>query len=315
MTAQTWIDATRDMLLTDYIEEQATLAGELTAASTDTSVSFSLPTAIVSGVVPGSTIEIGTELMYVYTVSGAGLATVQRGFRGSDVAAHSIDDVVTVNPKFPAYQILNTLNDDLLDLASPASGLFQMKTVELTFSASTDGYDLTSVTDDILEVYAVTWSDVGVENSEPVMPSWSLRRDRNTSDFASGYALVLYTDAESGRTMRVQYKTGFTALTDSTTALSTVGLHAGAYDIPPLGAAMRLMASRPIRREFLDEQGFSRRAEEVPAGAVAASMRDLRALRGARVDSELSRLQQQYPTVWNRSGSSGRTTMAGYGRW
>ena len=68
MTAQTWIDATRDMLLTDYIEEQATLAGELTAASTDTSVSFSLPTAIVSGVVPGSTIEIGTELMYVYTV-------------------------------------------------------------------------------------------------------------------------------------------------------------------------------------------------------------------------------------------------------
>ena len=26
MTAQTWIDETRDLLLTDYVEEQATLA-------------------------------------------------------------------------------------------------------------------------------------------------------------------------------------------------------------------------------------------------------------------------------------------------
>ena len=77
MTAQTWIDETRDLLLTDYVEEQATLAGSLDASST--SVSFALPSAIVPGVVAGATIEIGTELMYVFSVSDAGLATVKRG--------------------------------------------------------------------------------------------------------------------------------------------------------------------------------------------------------------------------------------------
>ena len=61
-----------------------------------------------------------------------------------------------------------------------------------------------------------------------------------------------------------------------TTALSTTGLHLEAYDLPALGAALRLMSSRPIRREFLDEQGSSRSAEEVPPGAISASMRDLR---------------------------------------
>jgi hypothetical protein len=310
VTAQTWIDATRDMLLTDYVEEQATLSGALDASTT--SVSFTLPSAVVPGVVQGATIEIGTELMYVFSVTEAGLATVIRGFKGSTAAAHSDGDLVTVNPKFPAYQILTELNNDLLDLGSPANGLFQIKTVELTFSSSIDGYDMTGVTDDILDIYAVTWSDVGPEDAEPKVRSWKLSRDRNTSDFASGYALVLYGDAEAGRTIRVQYKTAFTALTDETTALSTVGLHAGAYDLPALGAALRLMSTRPIRREFLDEQGFSRRAEEVPAGAPSASMRDLRALRTERVNAEATRLAQQYPTMWNRSGVVSSTSV-GYG--
>ena len=100
MTAQTWIDETRDLLLTDYVEEQATLAGALDTSST--SVSFALPSAVVPGVVAGATIEIGTELMYVFSVTGAGLATVRRGYKGSEAAAHSAGDLVTVNPKVPA---------------------------------------------------------------------------------------------------------------------------------------------------------------------------------------------------------------------
>ena len=74
MTAQTWIDETRDLLLTDDVEEQATLSGALDTSAT--SVSFALPTAVVPGVVAGATIEVGTELMYVFAVSDAGLATV-----------------------------------------------------------------------------------------------------------------------------------------------------------------------------------------------------------------------------------------------
>ena len=62
MTVQTWIDSTRDMLLTDYVEEYATLQASLAASAAVQSVSFTLPAAVVPGVVTGSTFEIGTEL-------------------------------------------------------------------------------------------------------------------------------------------------------------------------------------------------------------------------------------------------------------
>ncbi|MGA0398206.1 MAG: hypothetical protein ACO3O3_13685, partial [Ilumatobacteraceae bacterium] len=182
MTAQTWIDETRDLLLTDYVEEQATLGAALNAS--ETVVSFALPSATVPGVVAGATIEVGTELMYVFSVT-SGAATVRRGYKGSEASSHAIGSLVTVNPKFPAYQILDALNHELRDLSSPQHGLFQIKTVEVTFNAAQDGYDLTGVTDDILSIYQVTYSDPGSEASEPSITEFSLRRDRNTSSFPS----------------------------------------------------------------------------------------------------------------------------------
>ena len=306
MTAQTWIDETRDLLLTDYVEELATLGANINDSATN--VSFALPAAIVPGVVPGATIEIGTELMYVFAVTD-GLATVSRGYKGSTAASHTAGDLVTVNPKFPAYQILDALNKEISDLSSPQHGLFQIKAVEVVFNAAQDGYDLTDVTDDILSIYQITYSDPGSEASEPSITNFSLRRDRNTSSFASGYGLILHTDAWPGETVRVLYKTGFSQLSDSSTALSTTGLHSEAYDLPVLGAALRLMSTRPIRREFLDEQGSSRASEEVVSGAVSASMRDLRQLRNDRVNAEATRLYAQYPDIWTRSGGKSQTSI------
>ena len=298
MTAQTWIDETKNLLLTDYVEEHDVLATDVN----DSGTSFNF-THDAAGIVAGSIIEIGTELMYVFSVNATNNdATVRRGFRGTTAAAHFQGDLVTVNPKFPAQQVLDAINDQLNDLSSPQNGLYQMKTVDFTFNAAQDGYDLTGVTDDIISVYQVTYSDVGAEAAEPVISSWSLRRDRNTSSFASGYALILHDDGWAGQTVRVQYKTGFTALSATSTALSTVGLHSSAYDLPALGAALKLMSTRPVRREFIDEQGSSRRADEVPAGAISASMRDLRGLLDSRINAEATRLDSQYPTFWMRSG-------------
>jgi len=307
MTAQNWIDDTRDLLLTDYVEELATLGASINDSAT--TISFELPAAVVPGVVPGATIEIGTELMYVFSVTGAGAATVARGYKGSEAASHSAGDFVTVNPKFPAYQILDALNKELRDLSSPQHGLFQIKNVEVTFNAAQDGYDLTGVTDDVLSIYQVTYSDPGSEASEPAITEYTLRRNRNISSFASGYGLILHSDAWPGETVRILYKTGFDSLVDSTTALSTTGLHAEAYDLPALGAALRLMSTRPIRREFLDEQGSSRAAEEVVSGAISASMRDLRQLRMDRINAECTRLNGKYPTTWTRSGGRTQTSI------
>ena len=310
MTVQSWIDETRDLLLTDYVEELATLSSGGLADTTGIVVDFELPALAVPGVVAGATIEVGTELMYVFSVTEAGRATVMRGYKGSTAQTHAARALVTVNPKFPAYQVLDALNHELADMSSPQNNLFQMKTVDFTFNAAQDGYNLTGVTDDILSIYQVSYSDPGSESSEPTIPSYTLRRNRDTDTFASGYALILHGDAWPGQTVRVMYKTGFTSVTNASTALSAIGLHSGAYDLPVIGAALRMMAARPIRREFLDEQGSSRRADEVPPGAVSASMRDLRALRMERMNAEATRLAGQYPTVWTRSG--GRTQISMY---
>ena len=215
MTAQTWIDETKNLLLTDYVEECDTLGTLLN--DSETTVNFTHDTP---GIVAGSIIEIGTELMYVFSVNATtNDATVQRGFRGTTAASHSAGDLVTVNPKFPAQLVLNAINDELADLSSPQNGLYQMKTVEFTYNIAQDGYDLAGVTDDVLTIYQVTYTDDGSEDTEPVLPAWSLRRDRNTASFASGYALILHDDANSGQKVRVQYKTGFTALAATSTCL------------------------------------------------------------------------------------------------
>ena len=293
MTAQTWIDRTRDLLLSGTVESLNRLDGAISAADTATfAVEFS-PGPITAG----SIIEIGTELMYVTSVSGQNV-TVMRGYASSAAADSHIDNsIIRANPQYPAHMILDALNDDLNDLS--AKGLYQVKTATFTYSAATQGYNLAS---DVLAVHRVTFTDESADKSEPEVRRWSLRRNRDTSTFASGVALVLADTPTSGQTVRVEYKAPFATLSATTTALTDTGLHTQAYDLPPIGAAMVLMTFKPIARESITTQAPIRRSEEVQSGAISASIRDLRFRRQERIEAEKARLSQLYPTQWLRSG-------------
>ena len=201
-----------------------------------------------------------------------------------------------VSPKFPTHRIIDGLNHDLRDLSAPNSGLFQMKTTSFTYNAAIDGYDLAGLTsEEVQSIFSVTYALVGDEAREPEVISWKLRRNRDTASFSSCLALVLYGTAWPGKKVTVSYKAPFTSITNSSTALSTVGIPTTAYDLPPLGAAMALMTTRPIRREFLDAEGTSRLASEVPPGAISASFRDLMGRRQSRLQAESARLAAMYP--------------------
>ena len=293
MTAQTWIDRTRDLLLSGTVESLNRLDGAISAADTATfAVEFS-----TGPITAGSIIEIGTELMYVTSVSGQNV-TVMRGYASSAAASsHADNSIIRSNPQYPAHMILDALNDDLNDLS--AKGLYQVKTATFTYSAATQGYNLAS---DVLAVHRVTFTDESADKSEPEVRRWSLRRNRDTSTFASGVALVLADTPTSGQTVRVEYKAPFATLSATTTALTDTGLHAEAYDLPPIGAAMVLMTFKPIARESITTQAPIRRSEEVPPGAISASIRDLRFRRQERIEAEKARLSQLYPTQWLRSG-------------
>ena len=298
MTAQVWIDSTRDMLLSGYVEELDIITGNVLVGDSEIIVQ-----GYASSIVKGVVIEINAELMYVLQVASTTIS-VLRGYGGSTAAAHTANDIVRVSPKFPTNRIISSLNDDLADLSAPGQGLFQMKTTSFTYNAGVDGYDLTGLTSaEIDSIYSVTYADIGTEAAEPDVSSWRLRRNRDTASFSSGLALILYTGAWPGQKITVMYKSPFTPITDGTTARSAVGLATTAYDLPPLGAAMALMTTTPIRREFLDAQGTSRMADEVPPGAISASFRDLMGRRRARVEAESGRLVSQYPQLWTRNSA------------
>ena len=300
MTAQIWIDSTRDMLLSGYVEE---LDLVLTAPSPATTGTTLVVQGIATSIVKGVVIEVNAELMYVTSVTST-TVSVMRGYGGSTAAAHTAGDIVRVSPKVPTNRIISSLNDDLADLSAPGQGLFQMKTTSFTYNAGVDGYNLEGLTSaEIDSIYSVTYADIGTEAAEPDVSSWRLRRNRDTASFSSGLALILYTGAWPGQKITVMYKSPFTPIANSTTPLVDVGLATTAYDLPPLGAAMALMTTTPIRREFLDAQGTSRMADEVPPGAISASFRDLMGRRRARVEAESGRLVSQYPQLWTRNSA------------
>jgi len=303
MSTQIWIDQTRDMLLSGYVEDLDIITDDVTEGASEVFVQ-----GYASSIVKGVVIEINAELMYVIQVSSTTIS-VLRGYGGSTATTHTDQDIVRVSPKFPTHRIISSINDDLADISSPAHGMFQMRTTTFIYNGGVAGYNLDTDDGDggyypIDSIYEVTHAAVGVLANEPEIISWRLKRNRDTAAaaFPSGNALILYDGAAPGRTVRVLYKSPLTLIsaTDLTLDRSLTGLATTAYDLPPLGAAMALMTTRPIRREFLDAQGTSRMGEEVPPGAISASFRDLMGRRRARLEAESARLVAQYPQQWSR---------------
>lgn len=280
-----------DYLLTGSREQRNKLAVTVNADDTLLTLSYDL-----SQLGLGSKVSIGLEDMGVWETNPTSkTVTVQRADFGSTAAAHAVDDLVTVNSRFTNAQIARAINDELQALS--ASGLFRMRTVDLTYNAAVDGYDLTGVTD-VLSVYQIRSQAVGPENEWPLVPTalWQYQRDLDTSVFASGHAVFIRDALQPGYPMRVTYKAPFStlsALTDD--VVTTSGLPAEALDLLSLGAGIRLTVGREVRRNLDESQGDTRRAGEVPPGANIGANRALVAWRQQRLAEERRRLAQRYP--------------------
>jgi hypothetical protein len=284
------VEATRAHLDSGSRPELNRLNGSLTTSATTVTLEFAM-----GSVVAGAVLSIDLELMYVWSVSGS-VATVQRAFNGTVAATHADDALIYVNPRWSAFTILRAINAELASYSSPKWGLFQMKTVDLTYSAATVGYDLTAVTD-LIDVYELRWKGY-TTGDWPLIRRWSVARNMATSEFASGLALLLDEGAGPGKTIRVRYKAPFTEMTALANDVQTfAGFPATANDIPPLGAAARLTASREIKRAATDSQPESRTAAEVPPGTNRSAAGTLLQIRDARLREESARLNQRYPTL------------------
>lgn len=290
-TMQDWVDKTRTLLLSGFGEERNTLASSYTAGGT--TLTFTYP---LGGIRAGSRLSIGTNNFYVYAVDGL-TATVAGGEDTTTDANAASGSIVRVNPRFPDNEIWDALSDDLSDLSSPMNGLFAIGTVDFTYLSSQNSYDLGSIASSLISGYEVKYLTSSGYKDIPRLPQdmWRINRNVNTSEIASGLALELFASAQPGYSVRLTYKSTFTVPATSATNVSTTGLQSTAYDLPPIGAAIRLMAGREIKRNFIESQGESRRATEVGAGATMQSANGLKQLRAQRIAQEAARLAAMYP--------------------
>ena len=292
-TAATILHRVSRQLLSGTVEERNKLAASINDSATSVVLSYDL-----GGFRPGSLFELESELLYVWEANTATKTlTVERGFNGTTAASHSSNVLATLNPRFPRGQMFDALNSDIDDLSSTANGLFKVTTVNLTYNGSDRQINLTGATS-VLELI-----DVRLRYSAddfPVIRGTRLQRDLPTTDFASGFAIVFDEPVQAG-TLRVRYKSPFTrASTEASDLTSVCGLPATCDDLVELGVVIRMMAGREVKRSFVESQGDTRRADEVPVGASRDSVANLLRLRRERITAEAGRLKAQYPIQFRK---------------
>jgi len=290
-TVNDWVTTTRSTLMSGYVENRNKLSIAYTKGGS--TLTFAYPP---DGIRAGARLSIGTNTFYVWTISGQ-QATVSAAEDGSTDQDAPVGSLVRVSPRFTDDEIVKALAADLNDLSSPANGLFGIGTVDLTYNAILNGYDLGPTASDLISIYEVKYLTPGPQMDNPRIHTtgWRLNRNAISTQFPSGMSLQLFEPAYPGYNVRVVYRSNFSMPTTLYANVSATGLLPSAYDIPPLGASIRLMAGREIKRDFTESQGDTRRAGEVPAGAVAASSRNLQILRQQRITSEAAKLEAIYP--------------------
>jgi len=296
--AQDWIEGTRFRLMSGHQEQLNRLASGYTAGAGSMSFDFD-----IAGIRQGAVISVGTSTFYVWEASSTlKTATVQGGWDGSVDQDWPAGTIVRVSPRFTDAQILRALNEDINDLSSPASGLFQVGTADLTYSAALIGYDL-SLASNIISVIELRIENPGSYKQWSRIPSHKYRimKDAPTGSggFESGMALFLYDQwaGTSGKQIHLTYRKGFNNLSNLYSTKSATGIPASAWDLPPIGAAISLMAGREIKRSFTESQGDSRRASEVTGGKSTESVVALQRLRQQRITAEKQRLDGFYPII------------------
>lgn len=287
------IDRTQRQLMSGTVEERNKLASAISATATSISFLYDL-----NGIRSGAMIQIDSEIMYVWETNPVGkTVTVERAQNGTVAASHSTGDIVYVNPKFPRHQILEALNDELADLGSPMNALFQVKTVDFTYNASRRQINLQAA-GEIIDLVDVRYRYIATDYK--TVNNVKLMRNMPTKDFPSGYALQIDSVIPSSE-VRVTFRAPFNRVSQEVDNLQQIaGFPESAEDILVMGAQIRLVAPREVKRNFTESQGDTRRAEEVPNGAVANSIVNLIRMRRDRITAEAARLARQYPTFLNR---------------
>lgn len=291
-TAQDIINECRNHLYANQAPESNRLSGALNASATSFNLHYPPGTMTQRGAI----VSIDLEDIRIWETSGNTVTVCERGVNGSTAASHADLAFVEVMPKFSPWRILQAINDDLDDLASPWNGLFAVVDLELTYNPAVSGYDFTGVTpSQVLAVQEIRYKIPGPTKHLPAIRSFDVSRTVPTADYPSGMALLLYEGGFPGLPLHVRYRSRFNHFVNLTDDAQTVALlPPEANGLPALGAACALMAGREVKRNFTEATSDPLQLELVTAGNVLNSYKGLLMLRQQRIQAVAAGLMRQY---------------------
>lgn len=295
-TLETCIQKTRRRLMSGAREQVVQLNAEISAGAETLQVGGGFTGAVQDGAILG----IDLELFLVTGTTTSGAITVVPGYLGSTEASHLQSALVYVNPRFSYFDIQVAVNDDLLDLSSSTNGLGRITYIDQTFNPTYMGYDLGSSFDPVSSrILEVSYQIAPPVRTYPLIRRgmWRVVRNANQpSTFPSGNGLIIYESGYPGLPVHIQFLAPFQPLVNLTDDLTAVaGLSPTMYDLPDLGAAIKLMQPREVKRNFYEAQPDPRKATEIPPQAVANSSAKLEQQRLARINAEADRIMSAYP--------------------
>jgi hypothetical protein len=249
--------------------------------------------------VRSSYLVIDDEFMYVYTADEASKTlTVERGDLGTTPAVHLADTRIECNPRFGKPMLRDALQ---AEIASWPDTLYATASLSLSVGSSSYSVDAAGLPSDFYDILEVTQQPTSLSTFSTSWPEVGYRIERGMAlaDFPSGVGLML--NRCGPYTINVVYARPFdvSTFTDETDLVTDVGLEAWMLDIPPLGAAARLLAGREASRSAMEAQGESRAPQEVPMNSTLRSAAGLRAMADDRIVKAGNRLLARYG--WRRT--------------
>lgn len=283
----TLIDQTlNEILLGTYRSHQNVLTNPVGA--TDLQLTLSYP---IDAVGEGSYLEIDQELMYVIPggVNGPGkTVTVQRHVRGTVAGSHAAGAQVFINPRFPRFNILNTMREEVL---SWPQNIYRVEILTTVVPHFTSGISIQSLTTHEVTTVKNVWQvrTGNPDNRFVRMSGWRFEKELGTlwlrkpsNTYADQYEILAGTKIDPANA-----SPSWSEVTD----VALIGISDSMVDILKYGSAWRLIQGREPKRLFTEEENESRNAQDVPVQANTGLAAQMKKLRDTRLGEEMFRLR------------------------
>ena len=251
-------------------------------------------------------VQINEELLWIDTYDRVGntatVAPYGRAYLGTTLAAHAIDDKVTISPTFPRFTIKRAINDTI---SAVGSSIFAASTTTITSNAAVAAFRLptTGTTLSIRNILAVAYESIGASKEWIPIRTWRFDSNANSTAFTSGQTISIYDVVPSGRTIQVVYakdpspfsELATLALTNAQEFTTVTGLPDSCKDLVILGATYRLLSNLdPARAAMVSAQADETDSKR-PYGSSQSLTKQVYALYSQRLAEEVRSQQEKYP--------------------